>query len=74
MIHCFILYILFQTLVLDQSRFLELREQTQQLIMVTSVLLVTFNTVGQSIAGVHSLKTKLKEEICTLLEGEEKEG
>ncbi|XP_053388389.1 T-complex protein 11-like protein 2 [Mercenaria mercenaria] len=60
-----------ETLVLDQSRFLDLREQTQHLTLVTSVLLVTYNTVGQSIAGVQSLKVKLKEEICTLLEGVE---
>lgn len=63
-----------ETLVLDQSRYLELREQTLRLTMVTSILLVTFNTVGQSIAGVQSLKVKLKEEICTLLEGGEEAG
>lgn len=54
---------------LDQNRFLELRDQTQRLTLVTSVLLVTYNTVGQSIAGVQSLKVQLKEEICTILEG-----
>lgn len=58
-----------ETLVLDQGRFLELRDKTSHLTLVTSILLVTYNTVGEAIAGVQSLKTKLKEQICTLLEG-----
>ena len=56
---------------MDQSRFLDLREQTRRIIQVTSVLLVTYNTVGQAIAGVQDLKVKLKEEICTLLDSSE---
>ena len=56
-------------MVLDQGRFLELRDKTSHLTLVTSILLVTYNTVGEAIAGVQSLKTKLKEQICTLLEG-----
>lgn len=58
-----------ETLVLDQGRFLELRDKTSHLTLVTSILLVTYNTVGEAIAGVQALKTKLKEQICTLLEG-----
>lgn len=52
---------------LDQGRLLDLRERTQNLTLVTSVILVTYSTVGESIAGVQALKVKLKEEICTLL-------
>lgn len=58
-----------ETLVLDQSRLLELKDRTNRLTLVTSLLLVTYNTVGQSISGVQPLKVKMKEEICTLLEG-----
>ena len=60
---------MFQTLVLDQGRFLDIRDKTSHLTLVTSILLVTYNTVGEAIAGVQSLKEKLKDEICTLLEG-----
>ena len=56
---------------MDKSRFLDLRDRTQKVILVTSILLVTYNTVGQSIAGVQDLKVKLKDEICTLLAGNE---
>ena len=54
---------------MDHARFLELRDQTWQLTLVTSVLLVTYNTVGAPISGVQALKEKMKSEICTLLEG-----
>lgn len=57
-----------ETCVLDQSRFLELRERTSELILVTSVMLVTYNSVGQSIAGVQSLKQKLKDNICAIID------
>ena len=67
--HNLIFFLLLKTLVLDQGRFLELRDKTTHLTLVTSVLLVTYNTVGEPIAGVQSLKMKLKEQICTLLEG-----
>ena len=67
-----LLFFLLKTLILDQGRFLELRDKTTHLTLVTSILLVTYNTVGEPIAGVQSLKTKLKEQICTLLEGVKK--
>ncbi|KAL4233545.1 T-complex protein 11 [Mactra antiquata] len=59
-----------ETLVLDQYRFLDLGAQTQRLILVTSVLLVTYNTVGESISGVQPLKLQLKDEVCTLLDSD----
>ncbi|XP_052277357.1 T-complex protein 11-like protein 1 isoform X2 [Dreissena polymorpha] len=59
-----------ETLVLDQSRLLVLRDQTQRITMVTSVMLVTYNTVGETIQGVQQLKVKLKDEICAILEGD----
>lgn len=58
-----------ETLVLDQGRLLEIRDKTSHLTLVTSILLVTYNTVGEAIAGVQALKKQLKDEICTLLEG-----
>ncbi|WAR09029.1 T11L1-like protein [Mya arenaria] len=60
-----------ETLVLDQGRLMSMRDQTQRITMVTSVLLVTYNTVGQSIQGVNDLKVKLKDEIRTLLDADE---
>ena len=37
---------------------------------MTSVLLVTYNTVGASIQGVTELKVKLKDHVCTLLDAD----
>nr|XP_022291172.1 T-complex protein 11-like protein 1 [Crassostrea virginica]XP_022291173.1 T-complex protein 11-like protein 1 [Crassostrea virginica] len=58
-----------ETLVMDHARLLEQREAAHRLALISSVLMVTYGSVGASISGVQSLKDKMKSEICTLLEG-----
>lgn len=59
---------MFQTLVLDQSRFLALKDKCQRLTLVSSILLVTFNTVGPSISSITDFKVKLKDNIMVILQ------
>lgn len=59
----------FQTLLMDEHRFRDLKEKTQWLILVSSVLLITYNTVGASIAGISSLKSQLKQHTADIIAG-----
>ncbi|KAL3884124.1 hypothetical protein ACJMK2_030346 [Sinanodonta woodiana] len=58
-----------ETLLIDQTRFMDLGDKTRRLTLISSALLVTYNTVGSPISGVQSLKERLKTQICTILEG-----
>jgi len=58
-----------QTLLMDQVRFLELRDKVSWLTLTTSVLIVTYNTVGGAIAGLAELKTKLTHQITVITKG-----
>lgn len=58
-----------ETLVMDHTRISEQMESAHRLALISSVLMITYSTVGASISGVQALKEKLKSEICTLLEG-----
>ena len=53
---------------MDQARFLELRQKMMELTLVSSVVLVTLGTVGSPIAGVLSVKEKIKSETAVILE------
>ena len=52
---------------MDQGRFLILHERTQQLTLISAILLVTYSTVGASITGITSLKDKLKDEMLIIM-------
>lgn len=58
-----------ETLVIDQSRILEMRDKSQRLTIVASALLLTYSTVGAPIAGVQQLKEQMKTETLTILDG-----
>lgn len=58
-----------QTVLMDQNRFLVIEKQCNWLSLVTSILLVTYNTVGASIAGIADFKQKLKGQVTVLLRG-----
>ncbi|KAL5010966.1 hypothetical protein ScPMuIL_013271 [Solemya velum] len=58
-----------ETLLMDQRRFMDLRDKTRRMTLVSSILLVTYNTVGAPISGVQSLKEKLNSEISVILDG-----
>jgi len=55
-----------QTLLIDQQRFMELRDQVRWLTLVTSVLIVTYSSVGAPISGLTDLKTTLTQQIGVL--------
>ena len=52
---------------MDQGRFLILHERTQQLTLISAILLITYSTVGASITGITSLKDKLKDEMLIIM-------
>lgn len=52
---------------MDQSRYLDLRNQTQRVTLISAILLVTYNTAGAPIAGIKDFKEKLKKEIEIIL-------
>lgn len=58
-----------ETLLVDQQRFISLRNKVKFVVLVSSVVIVTYNTVGQAIAGIASLKEKLKDNITILISG-----
>ncbi|XP_064599145.1 T-complex protein 11-like protein 1 [Liolophura sinensis] len=58
-----------ETLLMDQNRFLELRDKTKRLTLISAVLLLTYHTVGTPIVGVQALKQTLQSRINVLLDG-----
>ncbi|XP_070541448.1 T-complex protein 11-like protein 1 [Ptychodera flava] len=59
-----------ETLLMDQGRFLDLRDKVNRLVLVSSVLLMTYSVVGAAISGIKGFVDKLKNVINVLLEGE----
>ncbi|XP_071942831.1 T-complex protein 11-like protein 1 isoform X2 [Antedon mediterranea] len=58
-----------ETIIMDQGRFLELREELKRLTLIASILLVTYTNVGMAISGEKGFPSKLKREIKILLDG-----
>ncbi|CAL7944480.1 unnamed protein product [Xylocopa violacea] len=57
-----------ETLMLDQGRLLEMRDKTNRLSIIGSVILLVNNTVGASIHGVSNFKKNIKQHLNVLLE------
>lgn len=57
-----------EALLLDQTRFLALRDQVLEITLKASIVLVTFSTVGEAIHGISDFKTKLVEHLNVLLD------
>ncbi|KAF3430763.1 hypothetical protein E2986_00220, partial [Frieseomelitta varia] len=57
-----------ETLMLDQSRLLELRDKTSRLSIIGSVILLVNNAVGAPILGVSSFKKNIKQHLNVLLD------
>jgi len=53
-------------LLIDQQRFVELRDQVRWLTLVTSILIITYSSVGAAISGLSDLKTTLTRQIGVL--------
>lgn len=58
-----------ETLLIDQSRFLNLRDKVSMATLVGSVVLVTLSTVGPALQGLAEFKDTLKQHLHVLLEG-----
>ncbi|XP_023215903.1 T-complex protein 11-like protein 1 isoform X1 [Centruroides sculpturatus] len=61
-----------ETLLIDQARFLVLRDQVYQSTLIASILLITYNTAGERIYEISDFKETLKNHLAILLEGIEK--
>ncbi|XP_026669131.1 T-complex protein 11-like protein 1 [Ceratina calcarata] len=57
-----------ETLMLDQGRLLEMRDKTNRLSIIGSVILLVNNTVGAPIHGVSSFKRNIKQHLNVLLD------
>lgn len=52
---------------MDEGRFTDLRNKSRWLSLVSAILLVTYNTVGEAITGISGFKESLKEQISIIL-------
>ncbi|XP_066976771.1 T-complex protein 11-like protein 1 [Macrobrachium rosenbergii] len=57
-----------ETVVLDGSRLLELRDRLSQVCVLGAVLLVTFSSVGPIVTQPDAFKLKLKRNLCIILD------
>lgn len=57
-----------ETLMLDQGRLLELRDKTNRISIISSVLLLVNNIAGAAIQGVSSFKKNIKDHLNVILE------
>lgn len=57
-----------ETVVLDGSRLLELRDRLSQVCILGAVLLVTFSSVGPILTQPDAFKLKLKRNLCIILD------
>uniref|UniRef100_A0A4W5KHA9 T-complex 11, testis-specific-like 1 n=1 Tax=Hucho hucho TaxID=62062 RepID=A0A4W5KHA9_9TELE len=56
-----------ETLLMDQVRFQEMQQDMEQLVLVASVLLIVYNTIGEVISGLPGLMARLKRTTRVLL-------
>lgn len=52
---------------MDQFRFMAMRDKLHTLGLITSVQLITYSVAGPSVEGVEDLKKQLKEHVDILL-------
>lgn len=58
-----------QTLLMDQTRFLEMQLELEQLLVVGTVLLVTFSAAGPALIDVPGFTERIKTIVRVLLTG-----
>ncbi|KAK0044588.1 T-complex protein 11-like protein 1 [Biomphalaria pfeifferi] len=63
-----------ETLMLDQLRFMALRDKLHTLGLITSVQLITYSVVGSPVEGVEDLKQKLRDHVDLLLQDVAQKG
>ncbi|XP_061628366.1 T-complex protein 11-like protein 1 isoform X1 [Phyllopteryx taeniolatus] len=56
-----------ETVLMDQTRFQEMQQKTEQLVLLSSILLIVYTTTGEAISGLPGLMDKLKNTVHTML-------
>ncbi|KAM3870240.1 T-complex protein 11-like protein 1 [Diretmus argenteus] len=56
-----------ETVLMDQVRFLEMQQEVEQLVMLSSVLLIVYTTTGEAISGLPGLMETLKNTVNVVL-------
>lgn len=52
---------------MDQARFQEMQQEVEQLVLLSSVLLVVYTTTGEAISGLPGLMETLKNTVNVML-------
>lgn len=52
---------------MDQVRFQEMQQETERLVLLSSVLLVVYTTTGEAISGLPGLMETLKNTVSVML-------
>ncbi|KAK3798020.1 hypothetical protein RRG08_034581 [Elysia crispata] len=63
-----------ETLMMDQFRFMSMRDRLHTLALITAVQLLTYSVVGPAVDGVEDLKMKLKNHVEVLLQDVAEKG
>ncbi|XP_041795027.1 T-complex protein 11-like protein 1 [Chelmon rostratus] len=56
-----------ETVLMDQARFQEMQQEVEQLVLLSSVLLVVYTTTGEAISGLPGLMETLKNTVNVML-------
>lgn len=56
-----------QTVLMDQVRFLEMQQEAEWLVLLSSVLLIVYTTTGEAISGLPGLMETLKNTVSAML-------
>lgn len=56
-----------QTVLMDQVRFQQMQQETEQLVLLSSVLLIVYTNVGEAATGLPKLMDTLKDTVGVLL-------
>ncbi|XP_061678833.1 T-complex protein 11-like protein 1 isoform X3 [Syngnathoides biaculeatus] len=56
-----------ETVLMDQARFQEMQQKTEQLVLLSSILLIVYTTTGEAISGLPGLMEKLKNTVHAML-------
>ncbi|MEQ2205705.1 hypothetical protein XENOCAPTIV_010280 [Xenoophorus captivus] len=56
-----------ETVLMDQVRFLEMQQETERLVLLSSVLLIVYTTTGEAISGLPGLMETLKNTVGVML-------
>ncbi|XP_072291280.1 T-complex protein 11-like protein 1 [Eucyclogobius newberryi] len=56
-----------ETVLMDQTRFLEMQQEVERLVLISSILLIVYTTTGDAISGLPGLMDKLKNTVNAML-------